>query len=125
MLGYDPDEDPLTSPQLRLPGFYFDSSAKQRTIETLLDDIPSYLFENTESIQFADLFSAISNGTPATSQHLREALRRLAREGTLTIRDASGQTHRRSGVQRDSDVIVLARNRTLFLPYGCRDGARP
>jgi three-Cys-motif partner protein len=95
MLGYDPDVHPMDALQRWLPGFYFDESARALTLASLHDQLPKFLSENCERIDFSSLFTMISNDTPATTELLREALQGLAHHDEVAIRDETGQTPRR------------------------------
>jgi three-Cys-motif partner protein len=114
MLGYHQDEDILYTKQPYFPGFYFDNKAKALTREALFEELPSVIFDYTDPIDFRSLFSNISNETPATSQILRLSLRDLARERQIIIKDKTGGIIRRAGVQHDSDVILIPRQKRLF-----------
>jgi hypothetical protein len=80
----------------------------------LFEELPGLIFEYADPINFRSLFSAISNETPATSGILRLSLYDLAKEGHIEIRDQTGSTIRREGVQRESDLILIPRQKRLF-----------
>ena len=114
MLGYDPDEDVLVTGQPYFPGFYFDGKARALTKESLCEELPGLICDNFQAVDFKTLFSSISNETPATSQILREVLQDLANDSRVTIKDETGLTVRRAGIQHDTDVIVVHPQRRLF-----------
>ncbi len=114
MLGYRPNEDVFHTKQPFFPGFYFDDKAKALTREALFEELPGLIFGYTDPISFRSLFSAISNETPATSQILRLPLYDLAKEGHIVIKDQTGSTIRREGVQHESDLILIPRQKRLF-----------
>jgi hypothetical protein len=114
MLGFDPGEVVTSSSQAWLPGFYFDDTAKDLTLEAILQELPKYLTDKRESVDVRSLFAEISNDTPATVALLREVVRELAYDGVFEIRDKTGLTVRRRGVQSDTDVIYMARQMRLF-----------
>jgi three-Cys-motif partner protein len=114
MLGFDPDQVVSGPSQAWLPGFYFDDTAKDLTLEATLQEIPKYLTDKRDSVDVRSLFAEISNDTPATVALLREVLRELASDGVFEIRDKTGLTVRRRGVQSDTDVIHMARQMRLF-----------
>ena len=114
MLGYRPDEDVFHTKQPYFPGFYFDDKAKALTREALFEELPGLIFGYADAISFLSLFSSISNETPATSQILRLSLYDLAKEGHIVIKDQSGSTIRREGVQHESDLILIPRQKRLF-----------
>jgi len=114
MLGYRQDEDVLHTGQPFFPGFYFDDKAKALTRESLFEELPGLIFEHPDAINFRALFSKISNETPATSEILRASLLDLAGDHQVIIKDETGSIIRRAGVQHDSDVILIPRQKRLF-----------
>jgi hypothetical protein len=115
MLGYDPDQDLTLKPQTWLPGFFFDETAKNLTLESLYAELPFFLHRTGEPIDFKTLFSKISNETPSTSDILREVIRDLTIDGVISVRDRTGLTTRRAGAQDDSDVIIINKHQQIFL----------
>ncbi len=114
MLGYHPDEDILNTRQPFFEGFYFDDKARALTRESLMEDLPARIYESPDVVTFKGLFSSISNETPATSEILRESLLGLATDERVIIKDVTGLTRRRAGVQHDSDLIYIPRQKRLF-----------
>jgi len=114
MLGYDPDEDILNTRQPFFEGFYFDDKARALTRESLLEELPALIYECPEVMSFKGLFSTISNETPATSDILKESILELAVDERLIVKDATGLTVRRAGVQHDTDLIYIPRQKRLF-----------
>lgn len=117
MLGFDPRKIPLDL-EARLPGYRFDELAKAATLEALVEDLPRRLRETGEATSFLELFKSVANETPATQRILRESIRSLHQEGLILVRDESGQTSRRSGIQSPKDVIILPAGRTHFFNFG-------
>jgi hypothetical protein len=115
MLGYRPDEDVFVTNQPCFSGFFFDDKAKALSHGALLEELPAAIFSEPQPIPFSELFSKISNETPATSELLRRCLSELAKEKTVVIKDRTGSTVRKSGIQHDSDLIILPRQKRLFL----------
>jgi three-Cys-motif partner protein len=114
MLGYHPDEDILNTRQPFFEGFYFDDKARAMTKESLMEDLPALIYDHPEMVSFKGLFSSISNDTPATSEILKASLLDLAEDERVIIKDATGLTLRRAGVQHDSDLIYIPRQKRLF-----------
>jgi len=118
MLGYDPKTDREWTKQNFLPGFYFDQTALVSSQEELLEQLPKHFHEFRQGITFADAFAQLTNDTPVTAEIMKEVIRDLAAQGVLDVRDSSGLTSRRAGVQHDTDVIFPSRQKRLFLPRG-------
>ena len=114
MLGYRPDEDIFHTKQPCFPSFKFDETAKALTRDALIEDLPRLICECTHPMDFKSLFSKISNETPATSEILRHSLKDLAKEKEILIKDATGKTVRRAGVQHESDLISVTRQMRFF-----------
>lgn len=115
MLGYNQEEDILVTGQQNLPGFYFDGKAKALTEESLTQELPKLICDNYTLITFRDLFAELSNKMPANRCILRNVIRTLAENKLLIVRDETGKTKRIAGVQKDSDVIHVPRQRRLFM----------
>lgn len=116
MLGYDPDEDRSFDSQGWLPGFYFDETARRSTCDALYAQMPRLLAEKFASgTDVESLFSRISNETPATVEILSEVLGELSCDGHLQVRDRTGLVRRRSGIQKKDDIIILDKQKRLFV----------
>ena len=119
MLGYDQDHDiKITGQKLLLPEFRFDEIARVTTHECLMDQLPKRLFDFQNGITFRDLFSALTNEMPATSDMLKQVLAPMLQSGMIDVRDRTGLVKRAVGIQRGSDVIKPSRQRRLFIPGG-------
>jgi hypothetical protein len=116
MLGYDPEKDSDWTKQKLLPGFFFDETARVDSEEQLLEQLPEQLHQFADGITFGEAFAKLTNETPVTSDIMKGVLNDLARQGVIKVRDHSGAVKRRSGVQRDSDVIIVTRQMRLFGP---------
>ena len=117
MLGYDQDHDiKVTGQKLLLPEFRFDAMAETVTQKALLEELPERLYGYKGSVTFHQLFSRLTNETPATSSHLMAALAEMNMGGMVAITDKTGTITRKAGVQHKSDVITRSRQKRLFLP---------
>lgn len=114
MLGYDPSEDFRNTCQKMLPGFYFDETARAASYEQLLEQLPERLARQPDPIPFGQLFADLTNETPATSHLFKEVLSELAREGIIQVRDNSGATVRRAGIQRETDLIIVSKQKRFI-----------
>lgn len=114
MLGYHPGEDVAHTKQPYLNGFLFDGPAKALTEDALLDELPARIFDHMGEISFNELFSSISNETPATSEILRKVIKTLAEDNIIRVKDETGDKLRAAGVRRGSDIIFVPSQRRLF-----------
>lgn len=112
MFGFDPKK---SMQEEWLPGYYFDATAEALTLDALREDLPRYLFERNDDVDFRTLFSELSNGSPATTEIFRDALRTIVADGLVSVRDKSGLKVRR-GVREDTDIITITKQKRLFLP---------
>lgn len=115
MLGYDQQLDAEWTNQRMLPGFYFDETALVSSQQELLEQLPERIFNCGHGIVFSELFSKLTNECPVTAEIMKGVLRDLAQEGVVEVRDRTGTTTRRAGIQHDSDVIIPSRQKRLFL----------
>jgi three-Cys-motif partner protein len=113
MLGYDPQFDEDWNKQ-KLLGFFFDDTALALSKAELMEQLPERLAGHKEGIVFSKFFGALTNEVPVTQKIMADVLRELAREGLVEIRDSTGLTARRSGIQQPSDVILVSGQKRLF-----------
>lgn len=111
MLGFDPAQIGAD----RQP-FFFDDDAKSRTINALSADLPREISSlcGNEPIAFSDLFAAICNGSPASSEIHGHVLRRLAHEGEILVMTQNGTPKRTFSTIRAGDRIAIQRQARLF-----------
>jgi three-Cys-motif partner protein len=114
MLGYDPQFDEDWNKQ-KLLGFFFDDTALALSHGELMEQLPERLANHKEGIAFSEFFGGLTNEVPVTQQIMADVLRELAREGLVEIRDSTGLTARRSGIQRPTDVIMVSGQKRLFI----------
>lgn len=114
MLGYDPNKDARLTKQHMLPGFYFDETARTSSHEELLGQLPERLANHRDGVTFSDFFSQLTNECPVTTEIMKEVLGELTQQGIVVVKDKDGNTIRRSGIQSDSDVLTLSRQRRIF-----------
>jgi hypothetical protein len=114
MVGYDPHFDAQSRGQSSL-GFEFDDVARNESLRLLRDQIPQYLTRHPDGITFGAFFSDQCNETPATRSMIAEVLASLQLEKEISIQTENGGL-RRSASLDDSDVILLSKQRKLFVP---------
>ena len=119
MLGYDQDDDlKIVGQRLPLQEFRFDDIARATTQRALVEELPERLFCCKDGVTFRELFSGLTNESPATSELFRFAIAAMHREGLVDIRDKTGLVKRISGIQHQSDVIKPSAQRRFFIPGG-------
>ena len=116
-LGFSSGVDPR---QLML-GYEFDEVAERTSKAALLRQIPQIIRRAVDA-DFApsleQLFGQRCNDTPVTRELFEEVLVELRQLGELRIEDVYGKEKPRSSRVSWSDRIVLARQPTLFGPFG-------
>lgn len=106
MLGYDENVDAQITGQKMLPGFFFDETARAASQSLLLEQLPRLIYDLSDRIPYFDLFSRITNETPASSEIIQSVIADLKADGVLEIRDKTGTIQRESKIQKPSDLIV-------------------
>ena len=96
-----------------LPGFFFDDTARASSQDELLDQLPDRLAVHSSGIAFQDLFTVLANEVPVTQEIMARVLADLSRDGVIQVRDRTGLTRRRAGIQRKSDIIVRSSQRLI------------
>jgi hypothetical protein len=79
-------------------------------------ELPERLFGFKDGVPFRDLFSGLTNESPATSELFKVALAVMHRDGLVEIRDKTGLVKRLAGIQHQTDVIRPSSQRRLFVP---------
>lgn len=118
MLGYDParslDQLPMD--------FLFDDDADARSKAALLEELPAKIFDPTRvsdgGISLGSLFTGICNSTPATVELVSDAVIRLRAEGEVQILTKDRKERPRSANCDWTDIILPARQRSLFSALG-------
>lgn len=116
MLGYNQEDDVELTKQRMLPIFSFDQVALKSSHTTLFDELPERIFPFKGGIAFSDLFSRLTNESPVTAKIMKDVLTQLAAEGLIRVKDKTGLTIRRAGIQHDSDIVIPSQQKRLFLP---------
>ena len=102
-------------------GYEFDEVAERTSKAALLRQIPQIIRRAVDA-DFApsleQLFGQRCNDTPVTRELFEEVLVELRQLGELRIEDVYGKEKPRSSRVSWSDRIVLARQPTLFGPFG-------
>jgi three-Cys-motif partner protein len=116
MLGYDPgqsfDQIPLD--------FLFDDNAEARSQAALMEELPHRIFKPEQVARggttLGMLFTEICNATPATIDLVSKALVGLRSESEVQILTKDGRDRPRSAHCGWDDIILPARQRSLFSP---------
>jgi hypothetical protein len=116
MLGFDPDQAQDTG-QIPLD-FMFDDNAEARSRAALRCELPPLIFDRRRQRQGAPtmgrLFTTIANETPATTELISKVLVDLRGDSEIEIITKDGRPKPRSAHVAWSDVILPARQRSLF-----------
>lgn len=115
-LGYAADFDEQFTKQPRL-GFCFDESAAAASVRRLTEQLPALIHAIPDGVVFKDLFSATCNSSPADSEKYKQALALLTKHKEIQIvADKGGGFRHSPSTIRDSDRIIVPRQRTLIFP---------
>ena len=115
MLGYDTANDALLSGQMELDsGYSFDDFAKKQTVTLLQDQIPRLLHPYKDGIGYGDFLSQICNGTPATSNIIKEAAENMIECKELVVEGPKGETRRKATTIGQKDTLALHKQ-TYFI----------
>lgn len=104
MLGVDQSRPPSNT-QL---AFDFDPPARERTINSLLRELPERIqAEFKDGISVKDLYAGVMNETPASMEILRDAVDEGCRRLELKKRGADGEERDINTKIKDDDVITI------------------
>ncbi len=109
MFGYDPlKDDNLTGLEdlFSTSEFSFDEVAREQTLKGIVEDLPRAIFQSfSDGITVGDFYSLVANQTPATTEHLREAIHLLSQSGELDVCGAKGERRRKPHSIRLDDIM--------------------
>lgn len=109
-LGFDPARH-----SDQLPLFDFGDSARDRTVNALIEELPRLLREKYEGgVTLKDLYGDLCNETPASKKILGTTLNELCRIGELTKEGAGGEERALATELEDGDVLRPAAIGLLF-----------
>lgn len=123
MLGYDPRRPP----QGLQTAFMFDESAQKIQHRALLDELPAQVRKlananqvpfNANQIPFSMLYELTCNDTPATKEHIAEAVNELCAAGELAKCSAHQGRRGTATAVADDDLISIPRQGNLFVDFG-------
>ncbi|MDX1944048.1 MAG: three-Cys-motif partner protein TcmP [Pirellulaceae bacterium] len=116
MLGFDQTKREEWKQQKLLSGYFFDETARISSEDELLNQLPERLSSSgfKKGASFYEIFGALTNETPVTSDIMIDVINSLAKQGDFKITDKDGHK-RRSGIQHHSDIVIPNQKR-LFLP---------
>jgi three-Cys-motif partner protein len=114
MLGFDPDRDIDQFPL----DFMFDDNAEARSRAALRRELPPLIFDRLRHTNgpptMGRLFKTIANETPATTKLISKVLVGLREDEEIEIVRKDGRPKPRSTHLEWSDVILPAKQRSLF-----------
>ena len=118
MLGYDPRRPP----QGLQTAFVFDQTAKDLQHQALMYELPYQVRKlvNTKQVTFSTLHERTCNDTPATKEHLAEAVNALCSAGELTKCSAHQGRRATATALADDDLISIPQQGNLFIDLGFR-----
>nr|VFJ99302.1 MAG: three-Cys-motif partner protein [Candidatus Kentron sp. LFY] len=119
MFGYDPRKDPEIADQLDLFGkteYSFDETAKDRTQQAILEQLPKLIREFPDGIPYLALYRRVANTTPATLEHIEKIATLLLQAKELEARGPNNK-RRRSRIEKN-DILHCPRQTTLFRNLG-------
>lgn len=120
MFGYDPTKDDLVTGLADLFGeteYSFDETAKNRTLEGVIAELPEFIHQFPDGIRFGDLYRMVANTTPATAEHIKEVSNLLSQARELEILGPNGEHRRKANRISDEDVIRLPRQKVFILGH--------
>ncbi len=116
MLGYDPRRPPLGLQT----AFVFDESAKDLQHRALLDEIPAQVHRlaKNQQLRFSTLYELTCNDTPATKEHVAEAINALCANGEIDKCSVHHGRRHTTTALADDDLISIPRQGNLFIDFG-------
>lgn len=85
--------------------FKFDSYAKNKSIETLSNELPRLIYDH-KAIEFSALKNTIVNETPATIEMIKESLEEAIQDKEIIVRSPNGTIRQKSNTIQSDDVLL-------------------
>ena len=111
-LGYDPKFDSSLTNQCEF-GFCFDDPAQEKSVKTLMEQIPHYVFASDDGINFGELFATTCNDSPADSQRYKEAIAALVDTKEIEVVSPDGSKRLKATTIRDTDLLIPSKQMTF------------
>lgn len=112
MLGFDPTMEALQKQDTF--DFYFDESADDSVLDSLIKDIPKMLILD-KHLSVQDLLFSTCNNSPATYGQYQQALFKLQQSKDISILNSNNSIRRTSNSISLDDSIVLSPQQKLFV----------
>jgi three-Cys-motif partner protein len=110
MLGFDPSR-----PSRAQLSFAFDDSARTRTLNALIEELPEILQKKFQNgVTLKDLYADICNVTPASKLILGDGLNELCSLGELEKVGVQGEERLSTTKVKDDDIVRPTGQRRLF-----------
>ena len=108
MLGYDTANDALLSGQMELDtGYAFDDFARDQTLSVLQEEVPRILHPHSNGIIYDTFLSQICNGTPATSNIIKQVAENMIERKELVVTGPNGVLRRKASTIHQNDVLTI------------------
>lgn len=117
MFGYDPTNDQsLTKMEDLFSGteFGFDEVAKEKTLNSLINEIPDCLTNLKQPITFESFYQVVSNYTPATSAIIKQAMEDMISKKQLIVKTEESNYRKKSTSIKNKDLIEFPDQKTFF-----------
>jgi three-Cys-motif partner protein len=114
-VGYKASKTPGQCELEYLDSFDFGSYARKRCVEALAREIPKLLCDSTAAASFGELMDRIGSLTPASEQHVKEALQYPISTGELVVKTAAGGVRRSSNQILSTDRIEYKQGQLIFI----------
>ncbi|AKH37281.1 MULTISPECIES: three-Cys-motif partner protein TcmP [Nitrosomonas] len=110
-LGYIPKNDESYTGQM---GFCFDEDARNKSVSTLMEQIPHLIYPDPDGMSFGEMFATTCNMSPASADIYRNAVGKLIELKELEVIGQDGGRRRSANRIHDTDLIIAPRQRQLY-----------
>ena len=90
--------------------FLFDNFAKEKSIESLSNELPRIIHE-FDAMEFAKLKDKIINETPATVEMIKESLVEQVYHKDIIVKSKTGSIRRKTNTIHDTDIIMKPKHK--------------
>lgn len=120
-VGYEANADESATGQAGFKlgdAFAFDAVLREKCVDSLAGELPRifYAEASKDGVAFSDVMHGIANRTTATADIVKESLDLAVRTGDLKVVSPEGVERKKGSSIRDSDIITLSKQQSIFLP---------
>jgi three-Cys-motif partner protein len=116
MLGYESKYDNSYTNQTEF-GFCFDDTARKKSVNALIAQIPHLVYARDNGISFVELFSITCNSSPASAEIYKKAIEHLIQYKEIDVSSKDGSKRQSANTICDSDILIKPKQNSIIFTF--------